>query len=54
MVEFLGFNIKIKRSSKRQTYRDNLTINDHGYVPDPKQYYQVSVCIFYIDSLTNN
>lgn len=53
MAEFLDFNIKVKRISKRQTYRDNPTINDDSYVPGSKHYYQVSVCISYIDSFIN-
>lgn len=53
MAEFLDFSIKIKRISKRQTYRDNPTINNDGCMPDPEQYYRLSICIPYIDFFIN-
>jgi len=53
MAEFLDFHIKIKRINKKQTYRDNSIITDDGSIPDPKQYFRVSICLPYIDFFIN-
>jgi len=53
MAEFLDFHIKIKRINKRQTYRDNSILTDDGSIPDPEQYFRVSICLPYIDFVIN-
>jgi len=53
MAEFLDFHIKIKRINKRQTYRDNSILTDDGSIPDPEQYFRVSICLPYIDFFIN-